>query len=457
MRFYDREAELEALERACSAKGSEMIVVSGRRRIGKSRLIEEFLKDKDHASVLIVPKEERLVADDFAAALADGYTPSFTDIESALEYFFSHFKKRILYVDEFPNLLDVDSSIPYAFQRVWERYKSRTSKILILSGSYVSMMNKIFTRQKAPLFSRAGYHIVLQPLPLKVVWEVQEDLGVGATEKISNYCILGGVPYYYELLERLGRGRGGADVVNDLFFDVAAPLREEGQNVLRQEFGAAYKKYFSIIEAIGAGVVSGSEIASRLGLEQTTLSKYIMSLQWDFQLVDRSVPFGQNPRRSKKGVYSIKDNTVAFWFTNVYGKVEPPKEEMLNEFISRRFERFCQDFLEQYLKGRGETVIRTGRWWGQVQVRPGEFEGREIDAIVETETALFAAECKWTNKKIRSSAVRHLEESLGALKTETDKPIRKVFFAKEGFEFSGAEDVLLFDPRRIEAEINRLP
>jgi AAA+ ATPase superfamily predicted ATPase len=451
VKFYDREAELEALEKACSTKGSEMIIISGRRRIGKSRLIDEFLKNKDHAKVLIVPKEEKLVADDFAAALANGYTPPFNNVENAIEYFFNNFRKRILYVDEFPNLLDVDSSIPYAFQRVWEKYKDKTPKVLIFSGSYVSMMNKVFTQQKAPLFNRAGYHIVLQPLPPRVVWEIQEDLGVEATEKISNYCILGGVPYYYELLEKRER----RDVVNDLFFDVAAPLREEGQNVLRQEFGAAYKKYFSIIEAIGAGVVSGSEIANRLGLEQTTLSKYIMSLQRDFQLIDRSVPFGQNPQRSKKGVYSIKDNTIAFWFANVYGKMEPPKEEKLNEFVSRRFEMFGQDFLERYLKGKGEAVVRTGRWWGQAQVKPGEFEGREIDVIVETETTLFAGECKWTNKKIHASDLRHLEESLRALATK--KPIKKVLFSKSGFEFNQAKDVLLFDPKKIEVEINKLP
>ena len=97
-------------------------------------------------------------------------------------------------------------------------------KTLIFSGSYVSMMDKIFTRQKAPLFNRAGYQMVLQPLPLKVVWEIQQDLRIKPTEKISNYCILGGVPYYYELLT----SRGSVEPVNTLFFDVAAPLKEEG-------------------------------------------------------------------------------------------------------------------------------------------------------------------------------------------------------------------------------------
>jgi len=449
LKFYDRKAELAAMEKAYSTESSEMVIVSGRRRIGKSRLVDEFLKVKDCAKILVVPKEEKLVASDFATALSNGYAPTFNTVESALEYFFNISKKKILYIDEFPNLIEVDTSIPHVFQRVWEKYKDQTAKMLIFSGSYVSMMNKIFTQQKAPLFNRASYNMVLQPFSLDVVWEIQTDLGIGAIDKIKNYCILGGIPYYYELLEkRTNRD----DVVYDFFFDVAAPLKEEGQNVLRQEFGAAYKKYFSIIEAIGAGVVSGSEIANRLGVAQTTLSKYIVALQRDFQLVERSVPFGQNLQRSKKGVYSIKDNTIAFWFTNVYGKIEPPNNDTLNEFISRRFEVFCKTFLTQYLKNMGETVVRIGRWWGSVEVSSGKFENREIDVIVETQTNLYVGECKWTNKKTSRAELYRLEESYKALKT--NKPVKKVLFTKTGFDFSdNRADVILFDPARIEAEI----
>ncbi len=450
MKFYDREAELKALGVACSQKGAEMIVVSGRRRIGKSRLINEFLKEKEAVKILIVPKEEKQVAGDFAVALADGYTPSLSSVEQALEYFFNNSKKQILYIDEFPNLIEVNASIPYVFQRIWEKYKETSSRKLIFSGSYVSMMNKIFTQQKAPLFNRASYQFILQPLTLRVVWEIQEDLGVAALEKIRNYCILGGVPFYYELLEK----RGITNPVNDLFFDVAAPLKEEGQNVLRQEFGVSYKKYFSIIEAIGAGVVTGSEIANRLGVSQTTLSKYIISLHQDFQLVERNVPFGQNIQRSKKGLYSIKDNAIAFWFAHVYGKPEQPNKEMINEFVSKRFEMFCKDFFAAYLKVKGEKVIRAGRWWGQVKVSPNKFEEKEIDFITETETCMYFAECKWTNKKIGLMDLNNLEESSQAVKTK--KTVKKVLFSKSGFELNEANDILLFNPERIESEIQSL-
>ena len=450
MRFYDRKAELESLERACSGKGAEMIVVSGRRRIGKSRLIDEFLRGKDHAEILVVPKEEKQVAADFASALAEGYAPTFSTVVEALEYFFSNSRKRIMYIDEFPNLLDVNRSIPYELQKVWEKYKDKTSKILILSGSYVGMMNRLFTQQKAPLFNRAGHRLLLQPLSFKIIWEIQRDLGIGAQDKIRNYCILGGVPYYYELLEK----QGTRDVVDGLFFDVAAPLKEEGQNVLRQEFGSAYRKYFSIIEAIGGGLVSSGEIANRLGVSQTTLSKYIMSLQRDFQIVERTVPFGQAPLRSKKGVYSIKDSTMAFWFAYVYGRPQPPENDALNEFISRRFEAFCREFLAEYLTNLGESVVSTGKWWGRLEAEPGKFEEREIDVVVETKLSVFAGECKWTNGKVGSRELGRLAESSKALRTK--KPIRKVLFSKSGFDLQEAGETLLFDPERIGAEIGKM-
>ncbi|MFH0971270.1 MAG: ATP-binding protein [Candidatus Micrarchaeota archaeon] len=452
MRFYDREAELGALEKACSSKNSEMIVISGRRRIGKSRLVGEFLANKEHVNLLAVPKEEKQVAGDFAHALADEYTPSFGTVKEALEYFFTKSSKRILFIDEFPNLLEVNPSIPYEFQRVWEIYQGRSPKVLIFSGSYASMMDRIFTRQKAPLFNRAGHVLILQPLPIRVIWKMQSDLGVkSAAEKIRNYCLFGGVPFYYELLEK----HGTKDPVKELFFDAAAPLREEGQNILRQEFGSAYKKYFSIIEAIGAGAVSASEIAGKIGISQTTLSKYLMALQQDFRLIGRTVPFGQNPARSKKGIYSISDNLVAFWFSNVYGETAAPAESELNAFLGRRFETFCREFLAEYLEKHGETVVKKGKWWGQAETAPGVFEQREIDGVVETAHSLYLCECKWTNDKAGEKELRQLKESANGLKSK--KPLKFVLFSKSGFNFPEKSEVLLFDAGRIGKDIESFP
>ncbi len=443
MKFYDREKELEVLQKAVAHPGSAMIVISGRRRVGKSRLVDEFLKRNKGLKTLIVPKEEKQVAADFAELLKDQFKPTFNTIKEALEYFFTKSSERLLYIDEFPNFLEVNQSIPYELQRLWEMYKDKTNKVLILSGSYVRMIDKIFTRQKAPLFNRASFKIILEPLPLTVIWQMLNDIGTSNSEqKIADYCVFGGIPYYYEVLEK----HDSAPSIEGLFFGVGQ-LREEGQDILRQEFGATYKKYFSILEAIGAGLVSAGEIANKMGIAQTTLSKYIQSLQNDFKLIERKVPFDQNPSRSKKGVYVIKDNLLAFWFSQVYGKTQLPSKIALTQFVSRRFEPLCANFFIDWLDKKGEQIVRSGQWWGNVEIEKGKFEQREIDLIIETDKTLYIGECKWSDNKIGEKELEHLKQSAKALKTK--KQVKWVLFNKKGFSINESKDVLLFDAERI--------
>lgn len=443
MKFYDREKELEMLQRAVLQQDSAMVIISGRRRVGKSRLVDEFLKKNRGLKAIIVPKEEKQAAMDLAEVLADGYKPSFNTVKEALEYFFLKSKERVLHIDEFPNFLEINPSIPYELQRIWDLYQDKTDKVLILSGSYTSMMNKIFTRQKAPLFNRATYKIILNPLSQEVVWHVLDDIGVGSPEqKIADYCVFGGIPYYYGLLEKYE----GASPIEGLFFGTGQ-LYEEGQDILRQEFGSAYKKYFSILEAIGFGLVSAGEIANKMGIRQTTLSKYIMALQNDFKLIERTVPFDQNQYKSKKGTYVIRDNLLAFWFSFVYGKEQAPGKGQLNAFIGKRFEFLCMDHLDRYLQNKGERVEKTGKWWGNVEIGEGKFEQREIDLIVETDKALYVGECKWSDSKIGAKELEHLKSSARALRTK--KPLIWVLFNKKGFNLEESDDVWLFDAERM--------
>ncbi len=445
MRFYDRETEIRLLEEVVKGEGSSMVVISGRRRVGKSRLVDEFMRVHPGIRVIAVPKEEKQVAADMAGALSDGYRPVFNTVREALEYFFAKSESRMLYVDEFPNLLEANKAIPYELQRIWEIYKDRTDKIIVLSGSYVSMMDRIFTRQKAPLFNRANPKILLEPLGHEVVWEIQkESLGIGdPVRRIANYCIFGGIPYYYEVLEKQHDKAGDPEA---LFFGTGQ-LREEGQDVLRQEFGSAYAKYFSILEAIGSGIVASGEIANKMGVRQTTLSKYIAALQNDFRLLRRTVPFGQNPSRSKKGIYLIKDNLLAFWFSMVYGKEVPPSVEDVNLFVSRRFELLCMDFMIGVLRKRGEQVRRSGRWWGNVEVEAGRFEQREIDLVIETERNIYVGECKWSGERVGEKELVRLRQSAGIFGNK--KAVKLALFSKSGFSIKGGDDVLLFDAAAI--------
>jgi len=448
MKFYDREEELALLERLYSRKGADLVIVSGRRRIGKTRLISEFLKDKKAVSVTIVPKEEKQVAKDIEEAVkaAFGYSPSFSSVKGALEYIFEQDIGLVCF-DEFSNVLQVGQAIPYEVQALWDRYREKKEVLLVVSGSYVGMMNRLFTAKKAPLFNRATNTLNLKQLSFGTVAGILEDFGISSpSEAISFFCVFGGVPYYYLLLERQGKSSFDS-AVGGLFFDIGAQLRDEGENVLRQEFGNAYGKYYAILDAINSGYASMNEISQKLGLRSTTLAKYLSSLQKDFRLVERIVPFGENPARSKKGTYFITDNALAFWFGLVYGRNAVPSRDALCSFIGRRFEFLCRSFLVSFLEKRGENVLKAGKWWGAVKSESGGFVQREIDVVVETNAGVYLGECKWTEEVPGESELTVLKEASGGIKTK--KPVTFVFFSKNGFAFRGKEGLLLFDAKDI--------
>ncbi|MFA5049461.1 MAG: ATP-binding protein [Candidatus Micrarchaeia archaeon] len=451
MKFYDRDEELKVLEKAylTAGKGGTMVVINGRRRVGKSRLMDEFLKGKKAISIQLVPKEEKQLVTDIVNEIKTkyGYAPPLNTFKEVFEYIFQSKDITLVSMDEFPAVLTINKAIPYELQVLWDKYRESKDIVLLISGSYVGMMNKIFTAQKAPLFNRAFFTIRLQQLPFRVVTKILSDLGIkDSSKQLSYYCVFGGVPYYYVLLER-SDNKVFEQAITNLFFEQAAQLREEGQDILRQEFGNAYPKYYAILEAIHAGFVSMSEISNRLGVRSNTLTKYIDSLQKDFRLIERTVPFDQNPYRSKKGLYLIRDNTIAFWFRHAYGKRVPPAKEELNAFLGRRFELLCSEFLVAWLEKKGERVTKSGRWWGNVEVEKGKFEQREIDLIIATDKALYICECKWSDNKIGEKELEHLKVSAKALKTK--KPIKWVLFNKKGFTIKESKDVLLFDAGRI--------
>ncbi len=364
-----------------------------------------------------------------------------------MEYLFVN-NTKFIFLDEFPNVLASGKSVPYELQRLWDMYKDQKEIMLVISGSYASMMEKLTTKKRAPLFNRATATLNIEEMRFDTVREILSDIGIkDPKEQISYYCIFGGVPYYYMLLEKI-RSNSFANTIDALFFNAGAQLREEGENILRQEFGNAYAKYYAILEAIHSGHVTMNEISQNVGITQTTLAKYIKKLQSDYKLVYREVPFGENLLRSKKGLYFIKDNMLSFWFSGVYGKSAAPSIEELNRFVSRRFELLCARILAKYLGKKREKILRSGKWWGNVEVSPGKFEQREIDIVVETEKALYAGECKWSDSSVGISALKHLKESANALK-KAGKELKFVLFSKNGFAFEEEEGLLLFDSKAI--------
>lgn len=423
--------------------------------MGKSRLIEEFIKEKDAVSVLIVPKEERQIARDIEREIRSklGYSPPFTSVTDAISYLFEK-GVELVWIDEFPNLLAANPDVSTVLPELLEKYKNK-EMLFIVSGSHAGMMKHTLpnaaintrTAGKSPPLNHATATLNLKPLTLRTAIEILNDLGVDSPQQqIGFYCIFGGIPYHYKLIEKLAN-RSIEGAVSALFYEFGAQLCEEGDAILRPAFGSSYARYYAVLEAIGGSSVPLDEISQRVGLKPATLTRYLNALYTDFRLLGRDLPFNEDPS-GKGGVYYIKDSMLAFWFSSVYGKRHTPTKEELDSFIASRFEIFCREYLSSYLEERGKTVKSAGRWWGQVELEGGRQERREINLVIETDKALYLGDCKWASQKAGGAELKRLVESSRALAgtgAAQEKAVRFVLFSREGFESMASGESLLFD------------
>ena len=378
MKFYNRHPELSELERinALSRDGLHVTLITGRRRVGKTRLVEEFIKGKQHIYFLITRKDEILLLEGLANSVREelGYSPSFTDWEEALEYLITRVDGDLVIVfDEFQNLSFGSPSAFSQFQKVLDGCRNEKGKHVILMGSYVSMMNRIFTGEKEPLFGRATESIRLRPLEYKHVFEVCRDLCFSEGEFLTIFSIFGGIPKYYVMIREQGlEGKDPLRVLEKAFYCDFPLLSGEVKNNLIEMFGRNYHTYFSILEAVARGHNTLTLMSNISGIKRDSLSKYIASLVDDFSILEYRVPVTERKGKSKKGRYFIRDEMTRFWFRFIwpnltlieqgnYRRVSEIVEMGLPMLISDKVEALVRSALVE--KGRCEVA---GQWWKAV-------------------------------------------------------------------------------------------
>ncbi len=412
MKFYDRERERELLGKFFESNAA-FIVLYGRRRVGKTRLIREFLRGRDYLYLFIPDdKEESALVDEWKDIIREvlGYVPDVSTIDEILRYLFETGKGIVLFFDEFQNILKVNPRAISLLQKYVDLYKEEKNMFIIAGGSYVGMMKKIFQDNKSPLFNRADVLLDLKPLSMACVFEILGDIGVkDMGEKVKLFSVFWGVPKYYEMLKKQGI-RGFDDALRDMFILYPSTLRDEGRNMLVNEFGNRYKIYFSILESIALGKNSLSDIANFVGKERSSLMKYLIDLQREYNIVVREIPITEKrPDRSKRGVYVIKDPLLRFWFRFLHrnysyfergmeGYVYDIVKRDVNSFLGRSFEDISREFLLD-LSGRGKSPFRfqkIGRWW---------WRDREIDLIALNEETreIGFFEVKWGDLDLKDA------------------------------------------------------
>jgi AAA+ ATPase superfamily predicted ATPase len=322
MRFYNREKEMALLEELNGVKPS-FLVILGRRRVGKTELIRRFIDGKRSLYLYVDDRKGKdLLLSEFTAyvrsqlGLPDYIT--FDTFDSLFEFLLVEAGDMVVAIDEFQRFETIDPSIVTALQDLWDRLGRESGAFLIASGSSIGMMHRIFLEKGAPLFKRADNVVTLRPFGLASVFEVLDGMGVnGVGAKVDLHCLFGGMVYYYILMERY-KAKSLTTALGRLVLDDLAPLRNDVRDILVEGFGRKHATYFEILAAIAEGRSTKSEIGDVVHVKATSLSPYLNDLREILHLVEHTVPILDDPRRSKKGRYVLKDNFFRFYFRFIF-------------------------------------------------------------------------------------------------------------------------------------------
>ncbi len=476
MKFYDREKELEKLHMLASSleKRGKTVVLYGRRRIGKTTLVKKaFMEHDNFLYFFVARKEGKLLLRDFSEILSEFLSKKgvvsgeFTRWESFFRAIFSYSRKEdtIVVFDEFQNFLYADRSVFSTIQNLWDEMGKESRILMVFTGSYVGMIKRIFRDEKEPLYGRTEHFMNLGAFDFTTVSRALSDMGINnIEEQIRLYSVMGGVPRYLELLEDTPH-RDFRDFVNN-FVKEDEFLRDEGERILSQEFGREYLRYFAVIEAISLGKATLTEISDWTGESRTSVSRYIHDLHREYEIIKRVVPITEDPRRSKKGRYFIKDNFYRFWFRYVYrnssyfeiGNHEHVIREILDEnnaFVGPIYEEIWRNALFDMSK-KGLLPFRIeliGPWWERTS---------EIDivAINENSKDILFAEVKWNNKPVKKKVLEELRKK--AEKVSWHRKDRKEYYViisktEVERELKDTEDekkVMIFSLKDLEDWIN---
>ena len=443
VKFVDRERELLTLRQEYERTGSSMVILYGRRRVGKTTLISEFIRDK-HALFFLASEESEAqnrtafkekAADFIDSDLLRAASVSKWDVIFQAIMDAPHPAKPIIVIDEFQYIGKSNPAFLSVFQRIWEAILKDREIMVILCGSLIHMMESQTLAYSSPLYGRRTAQIRLQQLPFRYYREFFP--GKTDNELVELYAVTGGVPKYIELFSAQGSVLDG---IQACVLNRSGYLYDEPHFLLQQEV-SEIGSYFSLIRVIASGKSKLSEIAGALELKSTSLTKYLKTLI-DLDILEREVPVTEeNPEKSKKGLYRIKDNYIRFWFAFVYpnmGFLESGNEEIVMEKIRKGFivnhtafvyEDVCrQKMWELNAKGTWPFhFTKVGRWWDS---------RNEIDiAAVDTDGKnLILGECKFWKDPVGVSMLRDLEEKARTIPWERERRgTWYVLFSANGF------------------------
>lgn len=448
MKFVDRKEESTRLTDALLRDRPSVVVMYGRRRLGKSTLIKKVLTPND--IYFLADRSEgqhqrTLLGKVIAQIFPDFDKVSYPDWESmfrALNYRAE--RSFTLCLDEFPYLVEQSPELPSVLQKLIDEKALKYN--LVLCGSSQNMMYGLFLDSTAPLYGRADEIMRLTPIRLPYI---QEALGFDVIDAIEEYAVWGGVPRYWELRENRSSLK---DAMWHNIFSVNGALYEEPIKLFQDDVRDIVKTT-TIMSYIGAGANRLSEIAARCNEPATNLSRPLKKLV-DLGFLGKDVPFGIDEKNAKKSLYKIADPYMAFYYQFVVPNrsfielgrrlpIEQALDNHFSEYVSMHWEALCRDAIT----GNSVNGIIWGqakRWWGSVIDEDNKPEKVEFDIMAESldKKYLMVGECKWTNYENARGLTAELLRKANLLPFAKNRTIIPVLFLKHA-PTDNADNIIL--------------
>lgn len=461
--FVGRDKELASLEKLYQKEKFQMVVLYGRRRMGKTTLITRFIEGKPAIFFTAQEANDKLNLEEFSKKVYQFFSipetaGAFHNWNAAFDFLADRAKEKrfILAFDEFPYAAYANRALASILQNAIDHKFKDTGLYIILCGSQISFMENEVLGYKSPLFGRRTAQIKLEGLDY---YDAARMLpGFSHVEQLQIYSCVGGTPHY---LAQIDNEETFEENMERLFFNISGYLYNEPMMLLQQELREP-AMYNSIIRAIASGANRNNEISSRVGEMSSTVNKYLRTLM-DLHIVTKIYPFGEDPETSKKAIYRLADNCYLFWYRFVFpvrqeiesgnGDIVAHRilqgEQMSDFFGKPAFEEISLQFLRRMNRAGKLPFMGTsfGTWWGN---DAREKKQADIDTIMadrENKTILVG-ECKWRNASPELSTIQKVMEK-DYLMPEY-KQFYHCFFSKTAYSeqakaFEREENILLYD------------
>ena len=447
--FIGRAEEMAVLESQYEGVRHPLVQIVGRRRVGKSELICRFVEGRNALYYEADREQATSLLRSFSEAVCryTGEECTYADWGQAVRGFVTRGPpgRKVLAIDEFQYIAMSDPDFVKAFQSIWDTYLSKQDVMVIVCGSYISMMSRIFSEYRSPLYGRSTSVLVIAPIAFR-----DTVRGRDYRRAVEEYALTGGVPYYMALMS------DGSTVLENIertVMGVGAPLVNEPKFLLSDELRDP-TSYMTYLKVLAQGNRKMDAITSAVQAKSSDVAPYLRTLA-DMGLIERRVPVTEPaPERNRSGQYVITDCFIRFWFRFAYpylGDITRRRSaaalrEVADHFVDSHvafvFEDICREELYRHLESAGVAATVGSYWDRSVEI--------DVVALDRAGATVYAGECKYWERPVGADVLRSLVEKCGRVARFEGYRVVPCLFSASGYTDAAVSEAaeagaILFD------------